>query len=81
MANLKKIIQTACDSPQNLRFGQLVTLIEEVGGYHLDHVDGSHWHFKRDGHYPIGITYSKGHAKYCEVRDVVKCFKEKKWLQ
>ncbi|MBU4173305.1 MAG: hypothetical protein KKB90_11605 [Actinobacteria bacterium] len=81
VTNVRKVVGKACDSPQNLRFRELQTLITEVGGYTLDHVDGSHWHYKLDGYLPIGITYSRGHAYVYEVREVVKMFKQREWIR
>ncbi|MBU4194704.1 MAG: hypothetical protein L6427_08705 [Actinomycetia bacterium] len=80
MTNVKKIVDKACNSPRNIRFRELVTLLTRIGCYSLDSINGSHWNFRRDGYYPITITHTRGHAKIREVKEVVKLLKESGWI-
>ncbi len=80
MTNVRKVVCKACDSPQNLRFRELVTLLTRIGGYSLNSINGSHWNYSRDGYYPITITQTRGQAKLREVKAADKLLKESGWI-
>ena len=70
--NSRRLLQTALNSPQSLRFAEAVKLAQSFG-FRLDRVSGSHHIMKRAG-IPelVNLQNVKGMAKPYQVRQLMK---------
>ncbi|MCB1076955.1 MAG: type II toxin-antitoxin system HicA family toxin [Verrucomicrobiae bacterium] len=71
-----KLLAKAIQSPQNLRFAELITLAEAFG-YRLDRVSGSHHLLVHpSAERPLNIQNAKGKAKPYQVRQFLRDIEE-----
>ena len=71
-----KLLAKAINSPQNLRFSDLISLAESFG-YRLDRIAGSHHilvHPKAER--PLNVQNFKGKAKAYQVRQFLRDIEE-----
>ena len=66
--NKQKLLKKALAGSKNIRFGDMVTLVEAFG-FHLDRISGSHHIFEHPG-VPelVNLQNRKGTAKPYQVR-------------
>lgn len=77
MPTVKKLIAKARASAANLRFAELVRIVESTG-YVLDHHTGSHWVFHRAGSRSLSFQEAKdGKAKKYQVEQVLAILESK----
>ena len=70
--NKKRLLQKILMSSQNVRFSDLVSLIEALG-FGLERVNGSHHIFKHpDIQEMVNLQDARGEAKPYQVRQVVE---------
>jgi predicted RNA binding protein YcfA (HicA-like mRNA interferase family) len=70
--NARKLLRYAIWRPANLRFAELVRLVEALG-FRLDRVSGSHHIFLHpDVPVAVNLQNVKGKAKPYQVRQVLK---------
>jgi hypothetical protein len=68
----RKILQKVLNSPNNIRFHDLVALVESFG-FHLSRVSGSHHIFTHPNvHEPANLQEVNGQAKPYQIRQFLK---------
>jgi predicted RNA binding protein YcfA (HicA-like mRNA interferase family) len=70
--NLRKLLQKAVNSPANLRFGELVTLVQGLGFRHQRTAGSHHIFVHPDVPVPVNVHNVGGKAKPYQVRQVLK---------
>ena len=72
MANVRKLLQKAINSPNNLRFGELCQLVERFG-FALDRISGSHHiYFHPRISEMVNLQNVGGKAKAYQVRQFIR---------